>query len=90
MFSERKERGETKAQTGFRQKQQKTNQKTKILQISKNTSQPSTAKVQLLTLRYMTVTDSTADRAEDGNVYRKEQRTQGIQKKKLTTESESR
>lgn len=84
MFIEQKEGGKTKTQTGFRQKQQtKTNQKKKS-QNSKNTSHPSTAKVQLLTLHYMTVTDSNVDRVEDGKVHRKEQRMQGIQKQKLS------
>lgn len=64
MFSEQKEGGETKAQTGFKQKKrkrqnnkQKQTKDKKNLQNSKNTIQPSTAKVQLSTLHYMTVTD---------------------------------
>lgn len=65
-----------KAQTGFRPKRNKdktqtnTNQKTtttkKNLQHNKNTIQPSTAKVQLSTLNYITVIDWTADRAKEG------------------------
>lgn len=63
MFSGQKEGGETKAQTGFgrgggrqNNKQKQTKDKKK-LQNSKNIIQPSTAKVQLSTLHYMTVTD---------------------------------